>query len=71
MGGLAVELRCEAYGVAAPLVTGVFVAVCTLESEFELEADDEEPDPERSDLIARRNRSLKGILVSVGCLLKM
>jgi hypothetical protein len=44
-------------------VPGVLVAVCTRESELELE--DEEPDPERSARIARRKRSLKAMLVRV------
>jgi hypothetical protein len=64
VGVFAVELRCEGFGVAAPLVPGVFVAVCTLDSELEFEFEDEEPDPERSERITRRNRSLKGILGS-------
>lgn len=38
------------FGVAAPLVAGVFVAVCTLESELE----EEEFEEDRSERMARR-----------------
>lgn len=60
MVGGAVDVRREwvRVGVTAPLVPGVFVAVGVLDSGGEFE----EPERERSVWIARRKRSLRGMV---------